>query len=142
MNEPFRDELISAALDGERVDVVALRAALETPDGQRSLAAFVLLRAATADDGDGGAGDLAVPVLGAQTSLARRGWRPLPVAVAASLGAVALAGSFWLGTTWPADERASAPTAAAAPTPNAEEPPPVPTRRLEYVPGVDWQSGS
>ena len=142
MNEQLRDELMSTALDGEPVDVEALRTALETPDGQRTLAAFVLLRAATADDGVAGTGRPEVPILAEQTPFALRRWRRFPVAAAASLGAVALAGSFWLGTTWVPDERASTPVVVGVAPPSAEEPPPTPTRRLEYIPGVDWQAGS
>ena len=101
MDNDLRDDLISAALDGERVEVEALRAALGTAEGRDSLAAFVLLRAATATD------DVAperwpehVPVI----ARARRSrWLlaapRVPVAWAASLAVLAIAASFWFGTT-------------------------------------------
>ncbi len=145
MTNDTRDELISAALDGEVVDIAALRDALATPDGQRALAAFVLLRAEVAADGSSAADRLPVPLPRTAIPFVGRPWRRLiPTAAAASLGALALAGSFWLGTTWTARDQAAPPvkTAVASPASTTEEQPPTPTRRLEYIPGVDWQAGS
>ncbi len=88
------------------------------------------------------------------------GWRrwiqaglPVPAGLAASIAAVAVAGSFLLGFAWrsqPAPQPTrSAPIASqgsatggrpAAGAPTAE--PPIPTRRLEYVRDVDWRPGS
>ncbi len=97
------DEIISAALDGERVDVASLRAALATAEGRETLAAFVLLRAAAADDDL-----LPVPlpvqsVARARAATARTwslaGYR-VPATVAASIAVVAVALSFWMGAHW------------------------------------------
>ena len=52
MNTEPRDELISAALDGEHVDPDALRLVLADPEAQRTLAAFLLLRAAAVGEDD------------------------------------------------------------------------------------------
>jgi negative regulator of sigma E activity len=100
MDIELRDELISAALDGERVDVEALRGALATDEGRKSLAAFVLLRAATAAD------DIAprvryedpVTVLKPRRAWLTAGTR-VPAALAASIAIVAVVTSFLLGTT-------------------------------------------
>jgi len=140
MKDDDRDELISAALDGEAVDVAALGTALDTPDGQRTLAAFVLLRAAVAADRPP-LEDVRAAVTPARSGVGVRR-RSLRLGLAASAAACALAGSFWLGTTRAPAARETTPTAVAAAPPNAEEPPPTPTRRLEYVPGVDWETGS
>ena len=50
MIDETRHELISAALDGEHVDVQVLREVLATPDGRAAAAAFLLLRATVAAD--------------------------------------------------------------------------------------------
>lgn len=100
MNNELRDDLISAALDGERVDVNALRRALQTADACQTLAAFVILRAATAAD----------PILPTRrvaevVSVAghARPWWSAPSrlrpAWAASTALLALVAAFWFGTT-------------------------------------------
>jgi hypothetical protein len=154
------DELISAALDGEPVDVAALQRALQQPEARDTLAAFVLLRAATADDAHRAAD--APPGSGtragaSQPSFApRTRWSRLPLAVAASLAALAMAGSFWLGASWRLEtaggrqsSRGKAPALAvpaddpaARPGKTAPEEPPAPTRHEKFVRGVDWHSGS
>lgn len=173
MDNELRDDLISAALDGERVDVGALRGVLQTEDGRESLAAFVLLRAATAADQipptkrvDEFAEGVAGP---------RRRWSSsrLRLACTASIALLALVGAFWFGTTLRGPEitlRVVAPRTAPAvvstppivdvrastdaggqPGPMAARAPnrprvwtlpqlPKPTRRLSFVPGVDWTS--
>ena len=169
MDSESRDELISAALDGERVDVDALRAALATNEGRQSLAAYVLLRAAAAADD-------AAPRkrFDAHVAVVRPGRRwlsasgPLPAAVAASIAILAIVASFLVGTTLRTPNivlslLAPPPTAsgvtprvvftapapetpvmrpASAPSPRRADQPPTPTRVLRFVPGVDWTSAA
>lgn len=101
------DDIISAALDGEYVDVQALQQVLATDDGRKTLASFVLIRAATAADSLEPAGmPLAVT---ASVPAARRAlptvrmWRKPRVfgSLAAALVILAVAASFWMGTRWP-----------------------------------------
>jgi len=101
MDNELRDDVISAALDGERVDVEALRRALATAEGRESLAAFVLLRAAAADDD-------VVPSKRWEDLAVVAKPRPRPwllvgprvsAAWAASIAILAIAASFWFGTT-------------------------------------------
>jgi hypothetical protein len=112
------EEIISAAIDGERVDVTALRRALASNEGQELLASFVLLRAEVVAD-DLEARELA-PVGESRRPSSERepaSWQPrvpresrarrwfqagsrVPIRLAASLAALAVAGSFWLGTSW------------------------------------------
>jgi hypothetical protein len=160
MNTEPSDELISAALDGEPVDVDALQRALQRPEARDTLAAFVLLRAATADDAhraaDASPGSRTRAGAGQPTFAPRTRWNRLPLAVAASLAALAMAGSFWLGATWRLEsaggrqsgqENAPALTVpaddpAARPGRTAADEPPTPTRHEKFVRGVDWHSGS
>jgi negative regulator of sigma E activity len=159
MNIESTDELISAALDGEDVDLPALEVALARPEGREALAAFVLLRAATA--ADCAAIDRMRPALRVERHpfLERRAWHVLygriPIGIAASLGAIAVAASFWLGTTWRANATSpsstvSYQTAKTEPPPKPpetterqvrEEQPPTPSRRVHFGPG-EWQRGS
>jgi|WetSurMetagenome_2_1015567.scaffolds.fasta_scaffold86442_3 hypothetical protein len=176
MDNELRDDLISAALDGEQVDVEVLRELLRNDDGRETLAAFVLLRAATA-------ADQVLPTrrfaeFDERAPGPRRVWSFAPsrlrLACAASIALLALVGAFWFGTTLrgpaitlrvvaaptapgvmvatppTADVRASAaPGDHSAPV-NVRAPdlspvwevaePPKPTRRLSFVPGVDWTS--
>jgi hypothetical protein len=174
MDNELRDDVISAAIDGERVDLDALRRALRTEDGRETLAAFVLLRAATA-------GDEILPTRRAAefagiAGQSRLWWfapARLRLACAASIAVLALVASFWFGTTVhgpvvtvsplappPPPAMVSAPPTTVAPTGivprNDPGPttghaaslvpvrtlwePPKPTRRLSFVPGVDWTS--
>ena len=121
MDNELRDDVISAAFDGERVDLDALRGALGTEEGRASLAAFVLLRAATAAD------DIAprrqAEDLSAFSRRARPAWLfagpRVPAAWAASIAILAIAASFWFGTTLRAPITAltlTVPPAALAPT--------------------------
>lgn len=162
------EELISAAMDGEPVDLDALQAALAGDEGRAALASFVLLRAASAS-GDEPAG-MAVP----QPHARRQPWLlrgpRVPAALAASLALVAAAAALWVGsrvvtvpvTTQvlqlapPRDQADPAPQVvspaivvpAATPiaAPRAAEPcaPELPkiAKVVKFVPGVDWKSGS
>jgi hypothetical protein len=113
------EAIISEALDGERVDMEALRRALGSEAGRETLASFVLLRAQVAADNicprrflrvadldpairnsiDVGTSQL--PNLIPQKAPVPA-WRafmtPVRCSLAASLAMLALAGSFWLGT--------------------------------------------
>lgn len=99
MDSQFRDDLISTALDGERVDVDGLRQALATDEGRKSLAAFVLLRAAVADDDVIPRELEAAPVAMVKAVRARLTGGRVRTAVAASIAILAVGLSFWLGTT-------------------------------------------
>ncbi len=171
MNNASRDEVISAALDGERVDLETLGAALGTDEGRRSLAAFVLLRAATVAD------DI-VPREhdGAATAIAIRRFGPpsagtaVRAALAASIVVAAVVASFLLGTGFraanvaltltapPATVMVTSPGPVILTAPPLETRdargasvraigriaahPPTPTRVLRFVPGVDWTSAA
>jgi hypothetical protein len=163
MHNDTRDELISAALDAEPVDVHALRAALATPEGREVLASFLLLRAVVV-------GDAIAPQADPTAVAAAAGVRPprwarpfawqVQAGVAASLTIVLTLGAFWLGTAWqqrsmllPSSQppaRASAPASALSEgarltgsrSQAAENGvPPAPSRVLRFTPGVDWHEG-
>ena len=164
MTDENRDELISAALDAEPVDVQALREALAAPGGRDALAAFLLVRAAVVADSITPRPAAAAAIAAAR---ARRrlwplglGWR-IPVGAAASIAMLLTVGAFWLGTAWQArdltagsGQRASQTSGTAAAPPIAAQPPasqpqaaddgvpPTPTRVLRFTPGVDWHEGS
>jgi hypothetical protein len=96
MNE-HPEVTISAALDGERVDLGELREALAVPEGRDVLAGFLLIRAAAAaafaEPGD----TLKVNL----QKVARRPWfmagPRVPARLAASLAAVVAGGALWFG---------------------------------------------
>jgi hypothetical protein len=164
MTDDYREELISTAFDGESVDVEALRDALSTTDGRDALASLLLLRAAMAADTTQPPTQMA----GAATAtrVRERVWSfgvgsRIPLGVAASIAALLVAGSFWLGTSWPARGIGSVATqparqtlgTVAAPPTSVQPPashqlvsddgvPPTPTRVLRYTPGVDWHQTS
>lgn len=160
MTDESRDELISAALDAEPVDVIALREALTSAGGPDTLVSFVLLRAAVAADRAMAGTDPAAHVAAARHP--QRGWRVVPgwrvpVGMAASIAVLLAAGSFWAGTSWPA-RSANPPAAQAGPSSGAAAPtsapataavlrpadhdaPPIPARVLRFTPGVDWHEG-
>jgi len=100
MDNENRDDLISAALDGEPVDVDALRRVLGTEDGRESLAAFLMLRAATAADALIPSRPLSQVVQAVGPPRI-----PMPVrsrlrlACAASVALLTLLGAFWFGST-------------------------------------------
>lgn len=109
-----QEEIISAALDGEQVNVQELARALQTAEGRETLAAFTMLRAMTAADNDTPAVATWSPVTMAvrlqkqsQAGWLRSArWLPLagyrvPAALAATIAVAAVALSFWLGTEWP-----------------------------------------
>lgn len=163
MTDEERDELISAALDGECVDVRSLRKVLAAPGGQAAAAEFLLLRAAVAADAA-----VAPPVMRAAVSDGAEHWRDwrsfwaprVPAGIAASLAVVSIVGAFWLGRSWqlpgvgdaPLQPVVSltAPPTGAAPGARPESRrqagdaivPPTPTRILRFTPGVDWHEGS
>ena len=160
-----RDEIISAALDGERVNLEILRAALASAAGKETAAEFILLRAAVSADRDEEPSH-------AETRLTRHepsasGWRRivslrLPAAAAASLILVAAA-AFWAGQAWRQPALDAARSGRAAPA-TLQQPdvasstrppgdpqaldtapppgPPEPVRVLRFTPGVDWHEGS
>jgi hypothetical protein len=163
MSDEFNHELISAALDGEHVDVQALKGALSTADGRDALASFLLLRAAMAAD-TMQPPSKAVPAVIRERGGGRRssfgfGVR-IPFGVAASIVVFAAAASFWLGTVRHAGDfnsgsgRTSTQTSAVAAQPSSDPPssfhqqetapgvPPTPTRVLRFTPGVDWHPAS
>jgi hypothetical protein len=151
------DETISAALDGEPVDLGQLREALGTTEGREVLAGFLLIRAGAVSGGR-------EPTETLKANLRRAVRRPwfmagplVPASMAASFAAVAVGGALWLGVsmhTVPAEppsaqqavtraESAPAPESAASPaTPPAVEqqsPPAKPTRMLRFE---GWREGS
>lgn len=164
------EELVSAALDGEPVDVDALRQALATLEGRDALAAFVVLRAATASDAVESLAQASAHAMAA-ISRSQPGPRRLPssrvrLAVAASLAVLAIPGAFWFGSTWQAQQvvvhltppqapvvrtdvapvvapavTVLSPSAGPCPQP-AQPQPPTPTRVVRYVRGVDWRDGT
>jgi hypothetical protein len=163
MTDEERDQLISAALDGERVNLEDLRAALASPAGGATAAEFILLRAAVSNDRDGAPG-VAPPVAEAHRH-PRQTWRLLswpriPAGIAASLLLAAAAASFWAGQSWRGPELDSAipgpavavttPAPQAAPKTGLATRPqagdavvaPTPARVLRFTPGVDWHEGS
>lgn len=163
MTDDERDEMISAAFDGESVDLGQLQAALATPEGRAAASEFLLLRATVAADKDMAprvltAGARDVPNVRAtwQLFLAPR----VPASIAASLILLASAGALWAGMSLgsqnaraipgsPASSVVSSPTSAApgvrpaATQPRSDAPPPpTPTRVLRFTPGLDWHEGS
>lgn len=163
MTDEERDQLISAALDGERVNLEDLRAALASPAGGATAADFILLRAAVSNDRDGAPG-VAVAVA-EERQHPRHPWRLLswprvPAGLAASLLLAAAAASFWAGKSWrgpafdspipgpavavttPAPKAAPDIGPAARPQAGDAVVPPTPARVLRFTPGVDWHEGS
>ena len=149
------EETISAALDGEPVDLEQLREALGTTEGREALAGFLLIRAAAVSGGH-------EPTATLKTNLQRAVRRPwfmagplVPASLAASLAAVAACGALWLGVSMhtvpaesPAAEQAGAPTESAPPPAASpatrpaveQQPPPAkPTRMLRFE---GWREGS
>ena len=149
-------ELISAALDGEEVDLELLQDVLAESGSRDALAAFVLLRAVAAADRCA-----AEPahsfVIDTLPESRRTAWwvlnRRVAAYIAASLGVMALAGSLWLGTA-----RRGQPTPSpavpgsyqsvrtspalqqrdGAGSPVLTEQPPVPARRVHFT-AREWQ---
>lgn len=135
-----KEMVISAALDGERVDLDILRGALSDEDGPKTLASFVLLRAEVAADdtyssrslhiADSDTARSVAAEAGGRWSAARApaesSWRHLTFAVrcrrigvAAVLATLAMAGAFWFGTVW----RPAPPDESAGRTVRSDEPP-------------------
>ncbi len=167
MNTERIEETVSAALDGEPVDLEELRQALRTAQGRDALAAFVILRSAAASDrmapsAQHGPASLAQLSRARQRRLTPFGARA-GLALAASLILCALVGAFWIGSRWqttavtvrltppkmmePVVVRAPAPVVderpVVAPCPAPPQlQPPSPTRVVRYVRGVDWSEGT
>jgi hypothetical protein len=123
--------VISAALDGERVDLGTLRGALAGEDDRKMLASFVLLRAEIAADDICPSrslhiADIETASSGATWAARRRlpagaqaepSWHHRLVAdqrarisVVAALASLAMACAFWFGTVW----QSTAPQGAAS----------------------------
>lgn len=118
MSEAHGHEILSALIDREPVDPDRLARVLEDADARAMLVDFVRLRAAL-DHGEPSAA--ASPT--ARTLMGLRGgvgtwW--LGSAAALVLLAAGVGGGVWLG------ERLT------------EERPPLPSRVVQFVPGVDW----
>lgn len=100
MTDMELEQTISAAWDGEPVDLDSLSAALRTEAGREALASFVLIRAAaTAADVEPPAG-LEVRLRSALAA-PRRSWLVagprVPMRIAASVAVLAVAGTIWVG---------------------------------------------
>jgi hypothetical protein len=100
MDQNEIEDLISAALDGEPVDLSGLRAALHTAEGRELLASFVMIRA-TARAGDIEPSDEVPARLRGPVGSSRRGWwlggPRIPASIAATLVTVAIAGTLFAG---------------------------------------------
>jgi len=118
----YESELIvSAALDGERIDVDLLRDALASDEGRKMLASFVLVRAEFASDNISPSRPLREsdldpaqhqPMVEVSQQASRSSpsgfhWHPwhgvgprARIGMAASFVMVAVAFAFWLGTFW------------------------------------------
>lgn len=117
-------EVLSAFVDGERVDPGELASALGAPGARETLTDFVLLRAAFADESRPSMAfaERMRERLGGRRVLS---WvRPLRFVAAAAVLALAAVGVLDLGRR-------------LRPEPPADEPPRV-TRVIRYEPGVDW----
>lgn len=156
-------ELISAAIDGELVDVDALRDALSTDDGREALVSFILMRAAVAADRIGPPVELpGIPNASRaeeRTAPPRRRWR-LAAGLASAAAVLLAVVSFWLGATWRSglssprgnmqihsqesavDAEGQAARAATLEVTAESDEPPTPTRVLRFTPGVDWHPSS
>ena len=127
MNDVDLEQTISAAWDGEPVDLDALRAALQTAEGREILASYALIRT-TAAAGDIEPREDGAARLRASIAARRRSWLlggpAVPMRLAASLAAVAIGAALWVGVAWrsqgpasPVAVPASAVTAAAGTRP-------------------------
>jgi hypothetical protein len=101
--------MISAAMDGESIDLDLLGVALASDEGREMLASFVLLRAKVASDNI--FEPLPLFVAASHMSRHRRldktslrpvhgAGRPLRIAAAVALATLAMACTFWLGGIW------------------------------------------
>ena len=116
-------DIIGAFIDGERVDPIALKAALARPEGRDYLVDLLALRDLT--------GDVASFVSSAPPA---RPLIPLPRWAAAAALIVCIGGGFVAGT------RVTRATPAPIATPRVTAPEPTHVVRLE--PGVDWTETS
>jgi hypothetical protein len=118
------NEVLSAFVDGERVEPAELASALGEPGAREALIDFVRLRAALADDSR--PSQAFVERMQERLGGRRAPWRarPLRLVAAAAVLALAAVGALDLGRR-------------LRPTRPADEPPPV-SRVIRYEPGVDW----
>ena len=118
------NEVLSAFVDGERVEPAELASALGEPGAREALIDFVRLRAALADDSRPSQAfvERMQERLGGRRAPLRA--RPLRLVAAAAVLALAAVGALDLGRR-------------LRPTRPADEPPPV-SRVIRYEPGVDW----
>jgi hypothetical protein len=120
-------ENLSAFVDGEPVEPMALAAALAEPGAREALVDFVLLRAALSDEPEPPAAF--VEKMRAQLRERPRGMaipRPLRLTAAAAVLLLALLGALDLHRMI---------------RPQGSEEPPTPTRVIRFEPGVDWGLG-
>jgi hypothetical protein len=117
-------EVLSAFVDGERVEPAELASALGEPGAREALIDFVRLRAELADDG--GPSERFAREMRTQLDdhRGRRPPRPLRLVAAAAVFLLATLGAFDLGRRLGPDR-----------TP--DQPPPV-ARVIRFEPGVDW----
>jgi len=118
------NEILSAFVDGEPVEPAALASALAVPGAREALIDFVRLRAAFADDRQ--PSDAFAQGMRGRLAGRRSPWnaRPLRLAAAAALLALAGVGALDIGRRF-------------RPAPSPDEPPSA-SRVLRYEPGVDW----
>jgi negative regulator of sigma E activity len=117
-------EVLSAFVDGERVEPAELASALGEPGAREALIDFVRLRAALADDSR--PSEAFVERVRKRLGSRRAAWRARPVRLVAAAAVLALAalGALDLGRRF-------------RPAGPADEPPAV-SRVIRYEPGVDW----
>jgi negative regulator of sigma E activity len=120
-------EILSAFVDGERVDAVALASALAEPGAHEILVDFARLRAALADEPE-------PPAALVETMRRRLRPRPRAFALARSLRLTATAAVLLLALLGAIDLRRMM-------RPEGSEEPPPPTRVIRFEPGIDWGPG-
>jgi hypothetical protein len=117
-------EVLSAFVDGERIEPVELASALGEPGGLEALIDFVRLRATLADDSRPSARFVQEMRKRLEGDPSRHLPHPLRLVAAAAVLALAALGVLDLGRRLgPEDE--------------PDQPPPV-TRVIRYEPGIDW----
>ena len=120
-------EILSAFVDGETVDAVALASALAEPGAHEMLVDFARLRAALADEPE-------PPAALVETMRSRLPSRPRAFAIVRSLRITAAAAVIVLALLGAIDLRRMM-------QPEREEQPPPPTRVIRFEPGIDWGPG-
>ena len=120
-------EILSAFVDGEPVDAVALAAALAEPGAHEILVDFARLRAALADEPE-------PPAALVETMRRRLRPRPRAFAFVRTLRLTAAAAVLLLALLGAIDLRRMM-------RPERSEEPPLPTRVIRFEPGIDWGPG-